>query len=99
MKIRSGHLLLAGCAVFASASARTTAGGPAQTARRERQAAAPAARAQNAAAPPPANPVAPSKAFVDSYCATCHNQRLNKGGLALDPPDVTNVAANALTLG
>jgi hypothetical protein len=40
-------------------------------------------------------PVMPSKAFVDTYCATCHNQKLKTGGLALDTLDVTNVGAHA----
>jgi len=35
------------------------------------------------------------KAFVDTYCATCHNQRLKTGGLALDTLDVANVGAHA----
>ena len=37
----------------------------------------------------------PSKAFVDTYCVTCHNQRLKTAGLALDTLDVANVAAHA----
>jgi len=37
----------------------------------------------------------PSKAFVDTYCITCHNQRLRTGGLALDRLDVANPGANA----
>ena len=36
-----------------------------------------------------------SKAFVDTYCATCHNQRLKTGGLALDTLDIDNVGAHA----
>ena len=36
-----------------------------------------------------------SKAFVDTYCATCHNQRLKTGGLALDTLDLANVGAHA----
>jgi hypothetical protein len=39
----------------------------------------------------PAATTTPSKAFVDTYCATCHNQRLKTGGLALDTMDVTEV--------
>jgi hypothetical protein len=38
---------------------------------------------------------APSKAFVDTYCVTCHNQRAKTAGLLLDTMDVTNVGANA----
>jgi hypothetical protein len=37
----------------------------------------------------------PSKAFVDTYCVTCHNQRTKTAGLFLDMMDVTNVGANA----
>ena len=37
----------------------------------------------------------PSKAFVDTYCVTCHNQRLKTAGLAIDTLDVTNVAADS----
>jgi mono/diheme cytochrome c family protein len=40
-------------------------------------------------------PAIPSKVFLDTYCITCHNQRLKTGGLALDALDVTNVAAHA----
>jgi hypothetical protein len=36
-----------------------------------------------------------SKAFVDTYCATCHNERLKTGGLALDSLDMDNVGAHA----
>jgi hypothetical protein len=67
--------------------------------------AAPGSRA--GAAPPPAvraaaAPVAshdaspvPSKAFLATYCITCHNQRLKTGGLALDTLDVENVGKDA----
>jgi len=37
----------------------------------------------------------PSQAFVNTYCATCHNQRAKAGGLALDTLDVGNVATHA----
>ena len=40
-------------------------------------------------------PALSSKAFVDTYCATCHNQRLKTGGLALDSLDIDNVGAHA----
>ncbi len=55
----------------------------------------PAARLQTATAAPQPDVTAPSKAFVDTYCATCHNQRMNTAGLAFDKLDVTNVAAHA----
>jgi cytochrome c551/c552 len=45
--------------------------------------------AQNAA------PSAPSpRALLDQYCVTCHNQRLNTGGLALDKLDPAEVEQN-----
>ena len=31
---------------------------------------------------------------IDRYCVTCHNQRLKTGNLALDAPELTNVAAH-----
>jgi len=37
----------------------------------------------------------PSKAFLDTYCVTCHNQRLKTGGLALDAFDITKVGEHA----
>jgi hypothetical protein len=37
----------------------------------------------------------PSKAVVDRYCATCHNQRLKTGGLALDGFDLADIGAHA----
>ena len=36
-----------------------------------------------------------TRATVDKYCVTCHNQRLRTGGLALDRPDLADVAAHA----
>jgi hypothetical protein len=41
--------------------------------------------------------VPPSATFVSSYCASCHNERVKSGGLALDSLDVTNIAAQAHT--
>jgi len=35
------------------------------------------------------------KAVIDTYCVTCHNQKLNTAGLALDTLDVTKPSANA----
>jgi cytochrome c553 len=32
---------------------------------------------------------------ITTYCVTCHNDRLKTGGLALDRPDLANVAAHA----
>ena len=42
--------------------------------------------------PPP--PV-PPKAFINTYCATCHNQRLKTAGLTLDTMDLADVDAHA----
>jgi mono/diheme cytochrome c family protein len=36
-----------------------------------------------------------ARATIDKYCVTCHNQRLKTGNLALDAPELTNVAAHA----
>ena len=49
-------------------------------------------------APPPAGQPAsatapPHRALLDRYCVTCHNQRLQTGGLALDVADVSRVGA------
>ena len=37
----------------------------------------------------------PQRALLDRYCVTCHNQRLQTGGLALDNIDVSKVAEDA----
>src|SRR5215472_13387106 len=37
---------------------------------------------------------APSRALLDKYCVTCHNQRARTGNLALDTVDVAHVDAN-----
>ena len=36
-------------------------------------------------------PSGPQRALLDRYCVTCHNERLQTGGLALDTLDVANV--------
>jgi mono/diheme cytochrome c family protein len=52
------------------------------------------AQIQPAPAPVPAE--APGvRAVLDTYCITCHNQRLRTAGLALDRLDLTNPGANA----
>ncbi len=53
-----------------------------------------AAQVRPAPAPLPA-PVPDVRAVLDTYCITCHNQRLRTGGLALDRIDVTNPGADA----
>jgi hypothetical protein len=52
---------------------------------------------QAPAAPSPARstPDASARAILDTYCITCHNQRLRTAGLALDTLDVSRPGANA----
>jgi hypothetical protein len=38
---------------------------------------------------------APSKAVVDQYCVTCHNERLKTAGLALDALQMSDIGARA----
>jgi cytochrome c551/c552 len=40
---------------------------------------------------------AASKALLDKYCVTCHNDRIKTGGLTLEKIDVANIPANAET--
>jgi hypothetical protein len=95
MKVSWGRFFLACWAVLASAAVGTTPGTPPQQA----PAAARAPRTVSAAdiKPVAAHPPAavPSKVFLDSYCTTCHNQKLKTGGLALDTLDVANVGRDA----
>jgi mono/diheme cytochrome c family protein len=45
------------------------------------------------------SPVAPpERALLNQYCVTCHNDRLQTGGLTLEKVDVTDVQANAEVL-
>ena len=53
------------------------------------------AGASVSAAQPAGAPDAPDRALVDRYCVTCHNERLQTGGLALDTLDITDVGAAA----
>jgi mono/diheme cytochrome c family protein len=53
----------------------------------------PPARAQPA--PAAASASAALKATVDTYCVTCHNQRLNTGGLSLDGVSLADAPAHA----
>jgi mono/diheme cytochrome c family protein len=50
----------------------------------------------------PAANVAPAvptpRAFLDSYCVTCHNQKLKTAGLMLDTVDLSNPGAHAEVL-
>jgi hypothetical protein len=40
-------------------------------------------------------PVPAPRAVLETYCVTCHNERLRTAGLALDRLDITNPGANA----
>src|SRR5438874_6252219 len=42
-------------------------------------------------------PAANPRAVLDTYCVTCHNQKLLTAGLALDTADVTRPGANPET--
>ena len=59
------------------------------------QAAVPAGAGSRAAQGPAAaaSPAATQRALLDRYCITCHNERLNTGGLALDRLDPADVGA------
>jgi mono/diheme cytochrome c family protein len=54
------------------------------------------AATQTRPSPAPARPTPPpaAKAVLDTYCITCHNQRLRTAGLALDSLDVTRPGEN-----
>src|SRR5688500_14989248 len=99
MKIRWVHFFLACSALFASSVVDTVSQAPAQAAPPAPPVAAPGQPAAPPGQPTPvaAHPeaVVPSKAFVDTYCVTCHNQRLKTGGLALDTFDISNVGEHA----
>ena len=55
----------------------------------------PQAHAQRASAVSPPPSESPRRAFLTTYCVTCHNQRLHTAGLVLDNLDVDSVAAGA----
>ncbi len=92
MKVRWGYLFLVGGAVLAPASVRTAPGQP-QESRPVPVVSSP--RAPSPAAATSAKVDVPSQAFVNTYCATCHNQRVKAGGLTLDTLDVSDVSAHA----
>jgi len=53
----------------------------------------------SAQAPANATPAAPNpRAFLDTYCVTCHNQKLKTAGLMLDTVDLANPGAHAEVL-
>ncbi|MEO8049087.1 MAG: DUF1592 domain-containing protein [Acidobacteriota bacterium] len=43
---------------------------------------------------PATKPITDPKAFLNTYCVTCHNQKLHTAGLAFDTLDVTHPGAN-----
>ena len=45
--------------------------------------------------PEPVSPAAPTRALLDKYCVTCHNERLKTAGLALDRLDPDRVEGAA----
>ena len=59
------------------------------------QAAPQPAQGRSASAPTPAGPS--PRAALDTYCVSCHNQRLKTGGLALDSMDLSRVPEDAAT--
>lgn len=100
MKIRWGYVFGAFWMVAASSAVSTapkavprpSAIGTAERIARPQSA---AVRAQSAAALGGEQLEPPSKAFVDKYCTTCHNQRTKTAGLMLDTMDVANVGTHA----
>ena len=44
------------------------------------------------------DPSAPSRALLDRYCVTCHNERLQTAGLTLDTVDINQVNVHAEVL-
>ena len=89
MNVRLGVIVFVACGTVPAQPAPQSPPGSSQATprRRRRAAAAPVASAR-------AVPFR-RKAFVNTYCVTCHNQRLKTGGLALDTLDVANVGEHA----
>src|SRR6266550_3250486 len=57
----------------------------------------PFVRVEAAASPPRAvtpQPELPSRALLDRYCVTCHNERLKTAGVMFDTVDIGRVAAH-----
>jgi hypothetical protein len=52
-------------------------------------------RGPQAPAPRPTPAASSGAAFVKQYCVSCHNQRLQSGGLALDRLDPASVGGHA----
>jgi hypothetical protein len=81
------RLLTFACALMVIAVVATPTGAP-------QQSTAPAMPRGGASAPSAA---APDGAFLKQYCATCHNDRVKAGGLAIDGLDLTAVDKHADT--
>src|SRR4026208_746257 len=59
------------------------------------QAAAPPQATQSSPASGAASPTVASRAVLDRYCVTCHNERAKIAGLTLDKVDLSDIPANA----
>ena len=59
------------------------------------QAAAPSQAPQSSPAPLPASSTVASRAVLDKYCVTCHNERAKIAGLTLDKVDLSDIPGNA----
>ncbi len=94
MKIRWVHALLACCVLFTTVAVSTA---PRELSRIPMRRSTPVAAAQAPAPVAASSVMGPSKAFVSTYCVTCHNARLKTAGLALDTMDVTDVGPHAAT--
>jgi mono/diheme cytochrome c family protein len=81
--LASGVAVFAASLAFATLDAQTSA--PGQS--------APGQAATAKSATTPQSPAA-QQALVSQYCVTCHSQRLQTGGLALDPAALAAPAAN-----
>jgi hypothetical protein len=95
MRLRWLYVFLACWAVVATTDVRTAPVALIRaTAARTSQWTA-ASPAQTMPAASRSTPLVPSKVFVDTYCTTCHNERLKTAGLMLDTMDVSDVSAHA----
>jgi hypothetical protein len=59
------------------------------------QAAAPPQAPPSSPTPVATTPTAGSRAVLDRYCVTCHNERAKVAGLTLDKVDLSNIPENA----
>src|SRR5215510_14623765 len=76
------NALIASCLAFFAAALVVVAASPQQTV----PSVQPAAGADL--------PIPPIRALVDKNCVQCHSARLKSGGVALDGPDLSDIAAN-----